>query len=185
MKGSMKGSMKESTKGSRKGWIKPAVLAAVLVSTGSVGLAAAHSRDDWGHGRCEQRHEGHGFMRGEHRFEPGRHIEGSLAYLKAELKITADQEGAWQKFADVVRENVKARTEMWQSRRQAAKEPARDERPGATERLDRRLQAMEQNMGMFRNMTNAAKTLYAQLSPEQQALADQMLAPPFERHFRF
>lgn len=174
--------------GNKKGWIKPALLAVVLVSAGSVGLAAAHSRD-WGHGgdygRCERGHEGRGLMSGEHRFQPGRHIDGVLAYVKAELKITADQEEAWQKFAGVIRDNVKAHTAAWQSRREAWHQSDDDKLPTVTERIDRRLQAMEQRTDSFKKMAEAAKALYTQLTPEQQARADQMMAPHGGRPFRF
>lgn len=171
--------------GKNKGWVKPALLSAVLVSVGGLGVAAAHSRDDWGHGRCEQGHEGHGFMSGQHRFEPGRHTEGRLAYLKAELKITQDQEPVWQKFADVIKANDQARAEMRQSRRQAWKESGNGQPPAATDRIDRQLQAMEQRMEMFRNRADAVKTLYAQLTPEQQNLADRMLMHRQEHRVRF
>jgi Spy/CpxP family protein refolding chaperone len=173
--------------GNKKGWIKPALLAVVLMSAGSIGVAAAHSLD-WGHGgngRCEQRHESRGFMSGEHRFEPGEHIDGMLAYLKAELKITADQEQAWQKFADVVRDNMKARAEEWQSRRETSQQSHDGKVPTVNERIDRQLQSMEQRTDSLKKMAEAAKTLYAQLTPEQQARADQMTAPHRDRPFRF
>lgn len=173
--------------GNTKGWIKPALLAVALVSAGSIGVAAAHSRD-WGHGgngRCEQRHEGRGFMSGEHRFEPGRHIDGMLAYVKAELKITADQEQAWQKFADVARDNMKARDGTWQSRREAWQQSGDGKVPTVNERIDRQLQNMEQRTDSFKKMAEAAKALYAQLTPEQQAHADRMMTPHGDRPFRF
>lgn len=173
--------------GNKKGWIKPALLVVVLASAGSIGVATAHSRD-WGHGgheRCEQGHEGRGFMSGEHRFEPGRHIDGMLGYVKAELKITADQEQAWQNFASVVRDNMKARAEAWQARRQAWQQSRDGKLPTVTERIDSQLQNMEQRTDSFKKMAEAAKTLYAQLTPEQQARADQMMMPHHDRRFRF
>ena len=114
-------------------------------------------------------------MSGAHRIEPGRHIDGVLAYVKAELKITADQEQAWQKFAGVVRDDAKARTAAWQARREAWKQGSQAKLSSVPERLDSRLQAMQQRTERFQKMAEAAKALYAQLTPEQQGIADQML----------
>lgn len=170
-------------------WLKPALLAVVLVSAGSLGVAAANS-GDWGHGdhgRCTRGDYGeHGrFMSRAHRFDPGRHIDGVLAYIKAELKITADQEQAWQKFADVVRSDAKVRVAAWQAHREAWKQQARAQSqaklPTVPERLDSRLQAMERRTEGFKKMAEAAKALYAQLTPEQQGTADHMLMRHHDR----
>ncbi len=42
------------------------------------------------------------------------HVEGRLAFLKTELKITDAQLPLWNKFADAVRDNAKAMKEMMQ-----------------------------------------------------------------------
>lgn len=169
--------------GNRKSWIKPAALTAVLLGAGGLGVAAAKS-NDWGHGHCGERHRDHG--PGKSWFKPGRHVEGKLAFLKAELKITGDQEEAWQAFAAVVRETDEARSEMWRSHRERrGGEDA--ERPALDERIARRVEAMAQRFEMFRDVAEAAKTLYAGLTPEQQAVADDLLPPGrgHGRHFRF
>lgn len=168
----------------RSKWAKPAVLAVVLVTAAGVGIAAAKS-GDWGHGGCHgMRHGGHGHMSGM--FEPGRHVEGKLAFLKTELKITPEQETAWEEFADVVRRNAEARAEWWQARSERREEMSEEdskryEAPALDERIDRGIALMEQRLAAFKEMGGAAKALYGELNADQQALADRMLS---RRHGR-
>lgn len=170
--------------GRKKSWIKPAVLAVVLLGAGGLGVAAAKS-GDWGHGHCGAKQGGH--MSGASWFKPGRHIEGKLAFLKAELKINEDQDEAWQAFAAVVRETDQARSEARQAHRESRKAMKDAERPALDERIDRGVAAMEQRFEMFRNLAQAAKTLYGELTPEQQEIANNMLSRHHGhgRHFRF
>jgi hypothetical protein len=46
-------------------------------------------------------------MHKHHQFSASRHIEGKLAYMKAELKITPAQQAQWDKVAQVMRDNAK------------------------------------------------------------------------------
>lgn len=167
----------------KRGWIKPAVLTLVLATAGGLGVAAAKS-NDWGHGDCG-RHGGfvHG---GKGWFSPGRHTEGKLAFLEAELQITEGQEEAWKAFADVVRQADQARADMRESRRERRQELLEEQdRPPLDQRIDRHLQNMEQGMTTFRELATAAKTLYAALTPEQQEIADRMMPRVHGRHMRF
>ena len=44
------------------------------------------------------------------------HVEGRLAFLKTELKITDTQQPLWNKFADALRDNAKTMTQVMQGR---------------------------------------------------------------------
>jgi hypothetical protein len=44
--------------------------------------------------------------------QPGQHIEGRLAFLKTELKITDAQAPQWNAYADALRANAKRKGEM-------------------------------------------------------------------------
>lgn len=176
--------------GRRNKWVKPAILAVVLVAAGGLGIAAAKPGDSW-HGHGGARHGG-GHMSGM--FMPGRHVEGKLAFLKAELEITEAQEQAWQSFADVVRKIEQVRAEKRQAYREGHKErrkamkddgSKRFEAPALNERIDRGLEAMEQRLAAFKEIGEAAKTLYGQLTEDQQRLADRMLSHGHGRRFRF
>lgn len=126
-------------------------------------------------------------MSGKSWFMPGRHVEGKLAFLKTELKIEDDQAEAWEAFAAVVRETDAARAGMWESHRGKRGSMKDRESPALDERIDLRLAAMEQRFEIFRNLATATKTLYGELTPEQQEIADNLLhhGRGHGRHFRF
>lgn len=82
------------------GRMRTVALAAVLVVAGGSGAAVAQQQ-----GMPEMMHEGGMPMRHEG-MDPGmmmcrmgEHVEGRLAYLKAELKITEAQMPQWNAFA--------------------------------------------------------------------------------------
>ena len=97
------------------------------------------------------------------------HIEGRLAYLKAELKITDAQLPVWNAFADVMRSNatnLKALQDGMHKGGMPATPPAH-------------LAQMEKMMTARLSALKAAEAvvtpLYAALSPEQQKAADRMM----------
>lgn len=103
--------------------------------------------------------------------------DGRLAYLKSALKITPAQEGAWDAFATTSKAQAASmdamREKMWQS--------------GATapERAAARAEAMQQRATVMAAASKALGSLYAVLTPEQKAVADQNLGPggPFAMRF--
>jgi Spy/CpxP family protein refolding chaperone len=119
---------------------------------------------------------GHGMRGGHERHgqwsNPAARVEGHLAALKVELKITPAQEKAWQTFADKTRKQAEARTA--QRAKFAGKKPA-DNVP-APERLAQRTAFMKQALASMEARTAAVTELYAVLTPEQKALADKQFA---------
>lgn len=94
--------------------------------------------------------------------------EGQLAFLKAELKITPQQESLWNAYADAVRANAKA---MYQQHRALFdREPADETLP---QRLDRREQLMTLGLESMRKTDSALKPLYAALDKDQKQRADE------------
>lgn len=93
---------------------------------------------------------------------PGAFAESHLAGLKAELKITAAQEPAWKAFVDQAKQQADAMQKLMASAQASA-----------PERLELRNQVMKQREEQMAKGTAAFKELYAELSPEQKALADQ------------
>jgi len=96
-----------------------------------------------------------------------------LSDLKTELKITAAQDGAWQAYAAVVQQQAEQRQAM-RTQRQAQMQD-----PKAAAAVDRA--AQREAMMKLRDEHLAArgavlKDLYAVLTPEQKALADQRLS---------
>ncbi len=152
-------------------------LAAVL---GAAGLAYAHPfKEGGGPGFGDRHHCGGGHGRSGHRGfgMMGKRVDGMLAFVKAELKITPAQEPAWQNFSSTMREAVQART-AWRDSMRASK--AAEGEVTLTQRIDRRLAMLEQRSAQLRQMAGAVKTLYAELTPEQQRVADELA--PLGRH---
>jgi hypothetical protein len=101
---------------------------------------------------------------------PSAFAESRLAGFKAELKITADQESAWKVFADQTKQQAEAMQKLMTSAQGSAQATA-------PERIEQRNQIMKQWQAQMENGTAAFKDLYAVLSPEQKALADQGFGP--------
>ena len=99
------------------------------------------------------------------------HIEGRLAFLKAELKITPEQESLWIDYAAAVRDNSKAIG----TRCSAMMGQGDDKAPSLPERLDTQEQFMTARLDGLRAVGKALKPLYGALSDEQKQLADQMI----------
>ncbi len=117
-------------------------------------------------------HHGPGARHGGKWSNPAAMVEGHLAALKVELKITPDQDTAWQAFTTKARQQADAmiarRTQMFS---QAPATPR-----SAPERLAQRTEFAKQRIAGMETMTAAVKDLYAVLTPEQKALADRQLA---------
>lgn len=100
---------------------------------------------------------------------PLKHVEGRLAFLKTELKITPAQEPQWTKFAEVVRNTTK--------NAQAAKPPMM--KPStAPDRLGHYEKTLVARLETVRALKAAVDPLYASFSDEQKKLADELLMSP-------
>ena len=174
----------------RKTIVGMAVAAALAVSTGFIyaqsagapGSEARQSAERGGPGM----HRGHGEKRGHGQWSnPAAAVEGYLAALKVELKITPNQENAWQAFTVKVKQQADAmiarRAQMKAKFEQSKGQP----RPNITapERLALRTERMKQHVASMETMQVAVKDLYGVLTPEQKTIADQQLARgPFGGH---
>ena len=112
------------------------------------------------------------------RMMPGQFVDGRIAFLKAELKITPAQETQWQQVAAAMRENAKALDERISS--------ARQNRTGmdAVQRLELREQFAKVRADNDARLLSAFKPLYASLSPEQQQMANQLVGARHHWHHR-
>lgn len=105
------------------------------------------------------------------------HIEGRIAFLKTELKITSEQEALWSAFAEVLRSNARgAQDGMMQM-------PGGME--GASRAVESPLQLIEQREGTLANrlesirkLKGALAPLYQSLNKAQNQMADRLLVPP-------
>lgn len=100
------------------------------------------------------------------------HIEGRLAFLKTELKITDAQTPQWNVFADAVRANAKA---MADTHKQVMSQGSPKTLP---ERLALQQKAMTAHLDAFNTTTSALDKLYDALSAEQKKVADEIIVGP-------
>lgn len=151
-----------------------------IVAAAGFGLAAASlyaqpgpAGEGWGPGMMGYGgpgmmggwHGGPGFMGGRFGANPAAAIDSHLGALKSELKITSAQESAWQKFADAAKQQGEAAGKI--------REQVQNTPQSAPERMAQRTEIMKQQLAGMERTTGAFKQLYAALSTEQKAIADQ------------
>ena len=90
-----------------------------------------------------------------------------LAALKSELGITAKQDSAWQAFADSAKQQNE-NGQAWFAKMHEARSAG-----SAPEALAQQTEFMKQRQAEMEANTAALKNLYATLTPEQKAIADQ------------
>lgn len=100
------------------------------------------------------------------------HIEGRIAYLKAELKITPAQEPQFDKVAQAMRENASERQKDFQDMR-----ASHGQQQTAVDRLDSEIKMAQTHAREDQRFLTAFKPLYDSLSPDQKQAADDMYAP--------
>lgn len=100
-------------------------------------------------------------------------IDGRLAFVKAELKVTDRQMPEWNAFATTMRANAKAINEQLK--------PLRAGRWAAKplpERLEEQAKVMAARVDAFNRTSEAVKPLYAVLDDAQKKIADVILLGP-------
>jgi hypothetical protein len=153
----------------------PAIALAALVA-GTAGLGTLATRDAVAQAATtpqqapqpERRH-----------FDPTRHIEGRVAFLKAELKITDAQAPLFERVAQVMRDDARETAKTFAERR-----ADRDKPQTAVERLEGRSRFDALRLQHAERFLAAFKPLYDGLSDEQKKLADELLAAPRRHHRR-
>ena len=119
-----------------------------------------------------------GMMRGGMMQGPGMgmidRVEGRLAFLKTELKITEAQTPAWNAFAETLRVNAKTLGEVRSAMmtRDSAQKPQT-----VTERLDLEERWLASRLEGTRATKAALVKLYGVLSAAQKETADELVAP--------
>ncbi len=103
------------------------------------------------------------------------HIEGRLAFLKTELKITDAQLPQWNAFADAMRA---CSTQMKDMMKQGSAMKQDATPPSLPQRLDLYERHMTTHLEMLRKMKAALLPLYASLSEPQRRSADELFHSP-------
>lgn len=103
-------------------------------------------------------------------------IEGRIAFLRAELKITDAQTSVWNAFAETLRSNAKKLGEMRSSMMPQAT-AGQQKAPTIIERVESQERWMQVRLEGTRTMKAALSKLYESLSDDQKKSADELLAP--------
>ncbi|MEZ5926272.1 MAG: Spy/CpxP family protein refolding chaperone [Hyphomicrobiaceae bacterium] len=148
---------------------------ASLVALSSVSPAMAEEDDNdwrpsWGMGRMMQG------MMGMDADDMSERIEGRLAFIKAELKITEAQTPAWNALADLLRNTAETRRAMMASHREEMRDGSFFKKP-LPDRLTFMETMMSAHLEEVKSIKAAVNELYGTLSDDQKKEADSIVLP--------
>lgn len=154
----------------------------ILTALVSAGLAAAvpqaMAQTAGAEGGPQARHSAQRQHEGQRAFSsPTDRVEARLAYLKTALKITDAQLPQWNAYAEARRKQAREASQRMQARKAQMAERKKVEQPTAIQRMERRQAMLAAASTRLSETLAATKPLYAALSPDQQKIADEVLAP--------
>ncbi|WP_159593737.1 Spy/CpxP family protein refolding chaperone [Chelativorans xinjiangense] len=103
-------------------------------------------------------------------------VDGRLAYMKTELKITPEQTAAWDTFATVVKASAEVHNDMMRSMAEQFDDGKIFDK-ALPERLSWQISQMETRLEQMKSVQSVAADLYAALTDEQRAVADDIVLP--------
>jgi hypothetical protein len=161
-------------------------LAGALLSIGLSSAFALHAQTGAAPAAQTQAQQGTRQHEGKRAFtKPSERAEARLAYLHTALKITDAQQAQWNAFAETLRNQARtADQRMQEFRAQRGQNPTR-ERPNAIARLEFEQQRHAASATRINERLAVQRPLYAVLSTEQKAIADELLAPRRHHGGRF
>lgn len=109
---------------------------------------------------------------GAHGFHGGDRIDGRVAFMKAELKITPAQEAQWQVLEKAMRDSAASRKSM----REQFKAD-KDKPKTSVERLKAREKFAVARLEQMKAFNAAYEPLYNAMSEQQRKAADELFAP--------
>ena len=145
------------------------------LALGFGGAAAAAEDDTWGPGWGIGRMFGwgRGMMGAEEQLD---RIDGRLAYMKTELKITDAQTAAWNDFASVVKTTAETHNAMMKEMMDGMRDGSFLEKP-LPDRLVIQQTHIESRLEQIKEAKAAVDKLYALLTSEQKETADDIVLP--------
>ena len=116
--------------------------------------------------------------------------DGRIAFAKAALKLTPDQEKLWAPVEEKIRANFGGRQKMfaeWATKREERKAKVDEGKPEKlampermekrSERMSKMAERMSKNAATTKELAEVLKPLYASFSEEQKAVATRALDP--------
>jgi hypothetical protein len=113
-----------------------------------------------------------GGMRSSMGMMPFDHIEGRIAFLKAELAITDEQEPQWNAFANALRTEAKTLQDQHMPMMNQGGSTSWPDRLALHERL------LADRLAVLKALEAPVKSLYAVLSEQQRQKADELMGGP-------
>ncbi|NRG18145.1 Spy/CpxP family protein refolding chaperone [Rhizobiales bacterium] len=159
-----------------------AVSLALAVAVAAPLGAQAQNRDGgWGPGQGYGRHMMGGWGMGGPMMGYGAdayldRIDGRLAFLKAELKITEEQSKAWDELSTAVRDTAETHNAMMRSMMEDIRDGKIDEMT-LPDFLTLRLTHMEARLEQIKAIKGAVDNLYSVLHEDQKQIADEIVLP--------
>jgi hypothetical protein len=102
------------------------------------------------------------------------HIEGRIAFLHTELKITETQTLEWNTFAEALRTNAQ---KLGETRTSMMTHMAGEQSATLSQRLEMQEQWLTARLAGTRSLRTSFETLYRVLTDEQKQTANELLAP--------
>lgn len=109
-------------------------------------------------------------MRGALHGMGGQHVEGRIAFLRAELAITEAQAAPFAALAEALRTNARAAAELHEQVLPGGRPPA-----GLPQRLEVQERMAAAHLAALQRLRAAAGPLYAALDAQQKRLADGLM----------
>ena len=103
-------------------------------------------------------------------------IDGRLAFMRTELKITDEQMPPWEAFASVVRDTAEMHNALMRSTMEEVSSGEFQKKP-LPERLSIQETHLEARLEQVRQVKEKADALYAVLDDEQKEAADDVVLP--------
>ena len=154
------------------------VLAGALLSVGLSSAFALHAQTGTTPAAQPEAQQSTRYHDGKRAFtKPSERTEARLAYLRTALKITDAQQAQWNAFAETLRNQARTADQRMQEFRAQRDQNATREKPNAIARLELEQQRHAAAATRINERLAVQRPLYAALSNEQKAIADELLAP--------
>jgi len=105
------------------------------------------------------------------------HIEGRIAFLQTELKITDAQQPLWKTYADVMHKASHSQKEMMEKMQMGMMSNQSPMPNDLLQQIDRHEQMMSARLDRLRRMKAALAPLYNAFDDAQKRTADELLMP--------
>ena len=105
------------------------------------------------------------------------HIEGRIAFLQTELKITDAQQPQWKTYADALRKGIHGQKEMMEKMQMGMMSSQSPMPNDLLQQIDRQEQMLSARLDSLRQMKAALVPLYSTFNDAQKRTADELLMP--------